>query len=307
MPKISLEVKYQVWALSEQKHTQVYISQKLYLPPSSVSRIINKRKKTGTFSHSRGNGRSLKMNESIAKINCREIKKNPKLSLRKLSFIIKEETGNSICFTTIKRYLNKNNMFAFSPIKKPLLTKRHEKQRFEASKKWIFMNEEDTRSIIFSDESKFNLFYIDGKIKVWREPKKGLKNKNLVPTIKHGGGSIMLWGCFSYYGVGNLVVIKGKMNAAKYIDILAKNLFISAEKMNLNSFIFQQDNDPKHTSKLANEFFEERGVDLLPWPPQSPDMNPIEHIWGLLKSRINERRPKSLKELEQFAVIEWNT
>ena len=168
------------------------------------------------------------------------------------------------------------------------------------------MNEIELKSIIYSDESKFNLFYSDGKVSVWREPKCGLDSKYITPTVKHGGGSIMLWGCFSYYGVGKLCVIRGNMDAAKYVDILSKNLISSADILNMDNFIFQQDNDPKHTSKLASEFFENKGISLLSWPPQSPDMNPVENIWDLLKSKISEKRTKNIKELEEFAFEEWN-
>ncbi|KAG0442729.1 Transposable element Tc1 transposase [Dictyocoela muelleri] len=71
----------------------------------------------------------------------------------------------------------------------------------ELSKNYMVMHEEDIKTIIFSDESKFNLFYSDGKVSVWGEPGKGLELKNLSPTVKHGCESIMVWGCFPYYGM----------------------------------------------------------------------------------------------------------
>jgi hypothetical protein len=69
---------------------------------------------------------------------------------------------------------------------------------------------------MFSDESKFNLFYADRNLKVWREPGQGLKEEFLLPTVKHGGGSIMVWGCFSYKGAGRLEII----DSYKYHDII---------------------------------------------------------------------------------------
>ena len=61
----------------------------------------------------------------------------------------------------------------------------------------------------------------------------------------------MVFGCFLKFGVGNLVQIDGR---TKYVNILSENLTISAEKMNSGSFVLQQDNDPKHTSRLATLF-----------------------------------------------------
>ncbi len=89
-----------------------------------------------------------------------------------------------------------------------------------------------------------------GKRHVWRKPGTAHHLPNTIPTVKHGGGSIILWGCFSAAGTGRLVRIEGKMNAAMYRDIIDENLDLRLGRR----FIFQQDNDPKHTAKITNEW-----------------------------------------------------
>ena len=110
---------------------------------------------------------------------------------------------------------------------------------------------------------------------------------------------------FSAAGTGRLVRIKGKMNAAMYGDIL-DNLLKSALDLRLGQgFIFQQDNDPKHITKITKEWLQDNSVNVLEWPSQSPDLNPIEHLWRDLKMAVHQRSPSNLMELERSCKEEW--
>ena len=103
-------------------------------------------------------------------------------------------------------------------------------------------------NVLWSDKTKIELFGHHEIQKVWRKNGTAYIPKNTVPTVKYGGGSIMIWGCFSAAGVGNIDII-----AEKYKNILEKNLLSSVESLNLTQdWIFQQDNDPKHTAKWKN-------------------------------------------------------
>ena len=96
------------------------------------------------------------------------------------------------------------------------------------------------------------------------------------------------------------------MNEAKYREILDENLLQSAQDLKLGRrFTFQQDNDPKHTVKTMQERLRDRSLNVLEWPIQSPDLNPIEHLWRDLKIAVQQRSPSNLTELERICREEW--
>ena len=116
----------------------------------------------------------------------------------------------------------------------------------------------------------------------------------------------MVWGCFSSAGTGELEVIEGRMNSQMYRGILDRNLLKSAEDLGLaRGWTLQQDNDPKHTAKATLAWFRERQINVLGWPSQSPDLNPIENLWRELKIRVQARDPRNLEESKQICRDEW--
>ena len=161
---------------------------------------------------------------------------------------------------------------------------------------------------MWTDETKVELF---GKVHyciVYRKRNEAFKEKNSVPTVKHGGGSQMFWGCFAASGTGCLDFVYGIMKSEDYQIMLERNVGPSVRKLGFRqrSWVFQQDNDPKHTSKSTQKWFKTKRWRVLKWPAMSPDLNPIEHLWRDLKTAVGRRHPSNLRHLEQLVKQEWS-
>ena len=120
----------------------------------------------------------------------------------------------------------------------------------------------------------------------------------------------MVQRCMGWNGVGHLAEVEGKMDAYQYVSILEDHLLPSLEESGIagDEVTFQQDNDPKHTSKKAKKWMEDQNITLLDWPAQSPDLSPIEHLWVHIKNRLDEypTQSRGVWETWERAVEVWN-
>jgi transposase len=255
-------------------------------------------------------GAKKKLNEREVKNCAKKIISGESKSVTELTKQLKEQQGIIIDRRTVARALNTRGLKAGEKKKKPGLSQKNIKARLEWAKIHKDWTVEDWNRVIFSDESKINRFNSDGRSWCWFREVEQLEERTVKVTFKHGGGGLMVWGCMNSKGVGYLCKIEGTMDQHLYKSILQDDLLETIKFYNLkqSEVIFQHDNDPKHKSKIVQNWLSEQEFAVLPWPAQSPDLNPIEHLWSEVKRQLNKFNspPKGINDLWERIVEVWN-
>ncbi|KAJ4926540.1 hypothetical protein JOQ06_008713 [Pogonophryne albipinna] len=235
----------------------------------------------------------------------RTVSKNPRTTRGDLVNDL-QRAGTKVTKATISNTLRRQGFKSCSARRVPLLKPVHVQARLKFAREHLDDPEEDWENVIWSDETKIERFGKTKTRRVWRRKNAELHPKNTIPTVKHGGGNIMLWGCFSAKGPGRLIRVKERMNGAMYREILSDNLLPSARALKMKrGWVFQHDNDPKHTARATKEWLRKKHFKVLEWPSQSPDLNPIENLRRELKVRVAQRQPQNITALEEICMEEW--
>ena len=124
--------------------------------------------------------------------------------------------------------------------------------------------------------------------------------------LQAGGGSILVWGSFRHDGTGPIVQIKNTFNSDKYISMLEETVKPFVKENMPRNFCFQQDNSPVHTAKKVKTWLKKNRFKTIDWPAQSPDLNPIENIWAIVKRRLAKKTCTNTNQLHGNFAQEWN-
>ena len=282
----------------------IVIATQLDIPSSTVYDTINRYKKTSSPHPDTRPGRPKSFSERDKRLLQRYVKKDRFAPLGNISSKFNTQLNTTFHENTIRNYLHEVGLESCAARKKPLLSNKQRLARLRwcrAKRDW----DEEWKQIIWSDESRFALFESDGRERVWRRVGEAYNIDCIKPTVKFGGGSVMFWGCFSWDGVGPLVLVEQTMNSEAYVNVLATHFIPWAR--NGSGTVFQQDGATCHTALYTTWWLRTHAIQVLGWVSQSPDLNPIENLWDHLDRQIRKRKPSptSAQELINAVQEEW--
>lgn len=263
--------------------------------PATIYRVRSRLKNNQEMKHGQVAGRPKKLSPAHRRRLAAITNHHPTWNAAKLAKRLSDIGGPKASHDTITRNLRSMGWKKTKPALKPILTPAQKAKRVA----WCLKNiHKRWKKVVFTDESYFQ--YFRNKTPVWS------KGRKLVPTPKYSP-KVMVWGGLSYRGLTPLKLDCGSVNSEVYIKILQNFLVPTMSTLYPDKFTLVQDNATPHTSKLTKAFLKTQNFRVSDWPPNSPDLNPIENLWAIIKHRVEVLVPKSMDDFRTKIEQVWDT
>jgi transposase len=214
-----------------------------------------------------------------------------------------------VCTRTVRKYIRSIGYSSRIAAKKPFLKDAHKVQRLAFARAHLHWTEDDWKNVIWTDESSFETGKHSRLIRVWRQAYERYSMDCLVPTFKSGRISVMVWGGFSGYDKSPIVIIPSdRRSAVDFVDIVYEGTLFGFYFLHdhPDNLFLMEDSAPVHRSRLPQLWKEAHHMKCLNWLPNSPDLNPIENLWRIIKDHVqNQTRPRNREEMAAAIEKAW--
>ncbi len=229
--ELSEDLRIRIVALHKDGRGYKKFGNSLELSYSTVASVIQKFSKMGFTRNRPCKDRSKKLSPCAVRQVQKLASKNRCMSAASIALEVAEVEGQLVSAQTICHTLQQVGLHGCRPRRKPLLKLAHKKACKQFAEDNLAKSMNYWNHVLWSDETKINLFDSDGVQHVWWRPGEEYQEYCALPTVKHGGGSIMVWGCMSAAGTRELRFIEGNMDSNMYCDILKQKMMPSLQKL----------------------------------------------------------------------------
>lgn len=300
MPRLSFAERNQIVGMHLSGESCQNISNRFNIERSNVHKILKKYNTHGTVEDRPKSGRPRKTTNDEDQRIVQDHEDQPFFPVKETATVYR------LSVSTVRRRLKNAGLKCRRPYIGSPFKEHHRGLRYDwcvARDRW-FQPQWD--AVLFSDESKFNVSFADGRLRIWRRDGHRYSENCVLQANRFGGGSVMVWVGISTNHRTELVTVAGRLNAQTYVDTILREHVVPIFNAHRKLKLFQQDNARPHSAILTQRFLQAQRFGVLEWPSLSPDLSPIEHLWDELGRRVNRRRGiRTVRELEDALKEEY--